>query len=174
MTPRGRLLLLTDVMTNQLILGRVGGGGLSWSLRRTQNIFMSKNTCFTYTTLEGKHVLKNDNKKVLSPTLPKKEKNGANIIWLLDYGWLSTSCHCFISIRFRWIISASLNVFYSQLEDKRQYHICPHLSFRRSHWIAVVAVAAKPVLFAAICGRALWVNTLVNHPLVSFMCQNRW
>ena len=41
---------------------------------------MSKNTCFTYTTLEGKHVFKNDNKKVLSPTLPKKEKNGANIV----------------------------------------------------------------------------------------------
>ena len=45
---------------------------------------MSKNTCFTYTTLEGKPLLENDNKTVgttyLSPALPEKEKNGANIV----------------------------------------------------------------------------------------------
>ena len=55
---------------------------------------MSKNTCFTYTTLEGKPLLENDNKTVgttyLSPALPEKEKNGANIVmasrlWMAAY-----------------------------------------------------------------------------------------
>jgi len=62
----------------------------------------------------------------------RKKKMALTLLWLLDYGWLSPSYHCFI-FAFHWIISASLNVFSSQLEGKRQYHICPHLSFRRSY-----------------------------------------